>query len=406
MADSRPITRSVSSQLGLQDPHIDPPKEEAKAPINDPEAVPSRDEEVSHEQQPPTGSNSVAVMAAIQSLGQALEGYSARMSAMEDKLREIPSSYRGSAVQSEVVQRPLPIPPTAEPATPGARVHHLVKPSEFDGSSSWASFIAQFKLIAATQGWNVADKLAILVASLKGPALELFAHLPELEQTDFGRLTNALESRFGVANQEPWFRSQLRRRRRNAGETLPHLAQDIERLVSLSYPSAPVELRKSLACDSFMDALDDTELHIAVRQSRPSSLPQALASAVEIEALRRTAGISSQALHSATLARQGRVPQESLGATGGGTFAESETAKELKEILRLLNNLQKSLSGSTGYDSRGRSAADRFQARDRRGNRTSVTGACWECGTVGHFRRDCPRIPRNSKGPQNPQGNE
>ena len=405
MNDSRPVTRSVSSQLGLRDPTADPPKLETEASIHDAGVTHSRDGDVNHEQQPPTANN-VAIMAAIQSLGQALEGYSARVSSMEEKLREISTAAPESVVQSGEDKDPISGQPLAGPATPGAKVHHLVKPSVFDGSSSWASFIAQFKVIAATQGWNIADKLAILVASLKGPTLEFFARLPEPDRTDFGRLTDALDGRFGVAHQEPWFRSQLRRRRRDAGETLPHLAQDIERLVSMAYPSATAELRDSLTCDSFMDALGDAELHIAVRQSRPSSLPQALASAIEIEAVRRTAGISTQPQHSAALVRQGKAAQESQGATGGGTLAESDTARGLKEILRLLNEMQKSLTSSAGFAAGRSPATGRLQARDGRGARAPATGACWGCGTVGHFRRDCPRMSGNRAGLQNPPGNE
>ena len=391
MDNSRPITRSVSSQLGHRDTSVDSPKVESGGE--------------SHERQPPAAEG-VAVMAAIQSLGEALEGYSARVSSMEEQFRLLSPSVQGLVVQSGEEQRTMSGHSPASPSTPSRRVPHLVKPGEFDGSSSWASFIAQFKLIAATQEWHMADRLAILVASLKGPALELFARLPESDQTDFGRLTDALEGRFGIANQEPWFRSQLRRRRRDAGETLPHLAQDIERLVSMAYPSASVELTDSLACDSFLDALGDAELHIAVRQSRPTNLPQALASAVEIEAVRRAAGITTPPLHSAALVRQGKGPQESQGRTDSGASSESEMTRGLREILRLLNDMQSSLSGPAGCAGRGGSAAGRTQARDKLGGRTLTTGACWECGIVGHFRRDCPSISNNRTGPHTHRGNE
>ena len=229
----------------------------------------------------------------------------------------------------------------------------------------------------------MADKLSMLVASLKGPALELFAHLPEMDQMDFCRLTGALESRFGVANQEPWFRSQLRRRKREAGETLPHLAQDIERLVCMAYPSATVALRDSLSCDHFMDALSDPELHIAVRQGRPATLPQALASAVEIEAVRRAAGVA-QPSGSAVVARQSQAPQDS-------------TTKALKDILTALSELQKSLEKPVRSGSSRRTST----------NSRQPAGACWGCGTVGHFRRDCPRVrDLAGAGPAKTSGND
>ena len=80
MDNSRPITRSVSSQLGHRDTSVDSPKVESGGE--------------SHERQPPAAEG-VAVMAAIQSLGEALEGYSARVSSMEEQFRLLSPSVQG-----------------------------------------------------------------------------------------------------------------------------------------------------------------------------------------------------------------------------------------------------------------------------------------------------------------------
>ena len=388
------------------------------------------------------------IMNAIQSLGHDLADYSARVSAMERRLEMVAGSADVSASggcastadgqvpgkpvmkpdPTQVSHRPGGVRPSSAPSavmsalsgctsageasTPGEQVapsgvkhqvlqsgdvqtpsegssassctRNLAKPGEFDGSTSWSAFIAQFRVIALSQKWSMADKLSMLVASLKGPALELFAHLPEMDQVDFCRLAEALESRFGVANQEPWFRSQLRRRKREPGETLPHLAQDIERLVVMAYPSATVALRDSLSCDHFMDALSDPDLHIAVRQGRPVSLPQALASAVEIEAVRRAAGISSQLPGSGVVARQSQGPQDSA------------TNKVLNDILRALSELQRSLTEPVRSGGSGRAANGRRPA-----------GVCWECGAAGHFRHHCPRVrDLTGTGPNKTPGND
>ena len=164
----------------------------------------------------------------------------------------------------------------------------------------------------------------------------------------------------------------------------------------MAYPSATVELRDSLACDHFMDALNDADLHIAVRQGRPASLPQALASAVEIEAVRRTAGVSVQSPPSAVLIRQGQGPRQPRDAAAVGPA----TPEVLQGILRALNELQQSLAGSARPGPGG--------SLHGTGRRGAGPGACWECGTVGHFRRHCPRGAGNPAGPgQNRrQGNE
>lgn len=360
----------------------------------------------------PAGSvDNTVLLDAVQSLSQALSEYSARVSNIEERLGSLACSAEVRESREVVVPAGLgsPAPGGApEPAdhlenpcagcTPAASRslsgHPVAKPGDFDGSGSWATFIAQLQVLAMAQQWTRKDMLAALVAALKGPALEVFARLPEAEQTDFARLKEAMDSRFGMANREPWFRSQLRRRKRGPGEALHHLAHEIEQLVFMAYPTASVRLRDSLACDYFMDALDDPDLHIAVRQSRPSSLPEALTSAVEIEAIRSTAGVSGQ-----ISGRQVQASQEAHGVQTSTASGKPSTEEVLRNILRALNDLQKSVADSNRSGSGGRSGGPSASPATRQG--------CWECGAAGHFRRQCPRIrTRGSVGSNEEQGND
>ena len=441
MADGGPVTRSQSARLPTPLPsEAGPTKEEdmldggavflsgrgeslpSASRSGTAERVGPSEQAVPGEQAGPV--DNATVLDAVQSLGKALTDYSLRVDIIEEQMHQLRCSV-SAPVAGVVVTPPGAVGSTPgdpsrltcradpgrsaagdrpHPACPGRAcpdavgdIRRFAKPGEFDGSGSWESFIAQFNVIASAQHWSVSERLALLVASLKGSALELFARLPEHQRTDFTHLSKALEDRFGVAHQEPWFRSQLRRRRREAGETLPHLAQEIERLVSLAYPSASVDLRDSLTCDHFLDALGDAELHIAVRQSRPSTLPQALASAVEIESVRRAAGLNSLPAVSGALIRQSHTPQGQADSNERADQAEPPTKQMFSEILRALHVLQKSLRESARSANTSRSSAAGRQP----------TGACWECGMVGHFRRQCPRTRnQTSAGPTAGQGNE
>ena len=174
----------------------------------------------------------------------------------------------------------------------GHEVSHCGKgrriPQSFDGGSSWRAYFIQFKLIAKQNGWSDAEKAMQLAASLKGPALDLLGHLPEAQCQDFERLAEALNQRFGVEHQEEAFRVQFRTRSRRPQEPLAVLAQDVERLAYLAYPSVPAEFRGILIRDQFIDALDDAELKIAIRQNRPLTPKDALACALEMESIRRS----------------------------------------------------------------------------------------------------------------------
>ena len=76
---------------------------------------------------------------------------------------------------------------------------------------------------------------------------------------------------------------KLHNRVRRRDETLPELAEDIERLARLAYPEAPAEVLETLTKDQFTDALNDDETRLRVAQARPTSLSAALGIALEME---------------------------------------------------------------------------------------------------------------------------
>ena len=80
------------------------------------------------------------------------------------------------------------------------------------------------------------------------------------------------------------YRSQLKNRVRGKEETLPELAQAIQRLVRQVYPDAPLSVREVLEKDCFVDAIPDTDIGWKMLQARPKNLQDALAAATEVEA--------------------------------------------------------------------------------------------------------------------------
>ena len=63
-----------------------------------------------------------------------------------------------------------------------------------------------------------------------------------------------------------------------------------------AYPNLPLDARERLACNHFMDMLEDTEMRYQIYQGRPSNLDEALARALEIEAFRRMEAVRGDAL--------------------------------------------------------------------------------------------------------------
>ena len=273
----------------------------------------------------------------------------------------------------------------------------LRKLQTFDGSVSWEAYHAQFELVARHNRWSGEEKAVNLAASLAGPALELLGHMDIERRLQYDALVDAIERRFGCSHREHLYRAELRKRVRSANEELSKLADDIEKLAFRAYPSAPSHYRAVLACDHFIDALADETLQIAVRQSRPSSLSQALVSALEIESIRRSANVSDRATSSGAGFRLYQATASDSVVAERNSQPRSVPDQFVQDILRRIEQLETTMRSSPRGSDTGRG-----RYRSSGGRQTS---GCWRCGQAGHFRRDCrvvlPVPPvRNSARPQ------
>ena len=195
---------------------------------------------------------------------------------IETKLHE--ELRRVEATFLLMVPGPTPLRPTAPPFVPttvspvsleseagGARAEEgrsskNVRPSPFDGKSSWEAYQTQFRLLAELNHWSEQEKAAHLAISLRGSALTVLTNLPEEQRNNFSALSAALKNRFGNNHQAELNRAHLRGRSRRRDETLPELAEDIERLTRLAYPEAAEAMVIVLAKDQFIDALPDDDM--------------------------------------------------------------------------------------------------------------------------------------------------
>ncbi|ESN97859.1 hypothetical protein HELRODRAFT_177495 [Helobdella robusta] len=85
----------------------------------------------------------------------------------------------------------------------------------------------------------------------------------ELEETKWWRyeiLVNALNLRYGEEHMKQIYRSELQNRMQQHGESIQLLAQDIEQLTLLSYPTYDPQHRKETALETFVKAVRDLDL--------------------------------------------------------------------------------------------------------------------------------------------------
>ena len=160
------------------------------------------------------------------------------------------------------------------------------KPDTYDGRSSWTDFITQFEIVCRLNNWSSEIKALQLAACLRGSARSVLTDLRPHQLDDYYELKFVLQTRFEPKNQTEMYRAELNSRYRKRDESLPELAQDIKRLARLAYPTAPCEVRDTLAYKCFRDALHDQDMEWAICQSASENIDEALNLALKFEAFK------------------------------------------------------------------------------------------------------------------------
>ena len=158
-----------------------------------------------------------------------------------------------------------------------------LKPQNFSGATDFDEFLSQFEITCEINGWQYREKSLYLANCLTGDARSLLSELDHDGRRDFNILVEKLKNRFGSVNRSEIFRTQLKSRVRNKGETIPELAQSIKKLVRQAYPGVNKDVIETLSLDVFIDALTDSDIRLRVRELGPKTLAEVEKIALRLE---------------------------------------------------------------------------------------------------------------------------
>ena len=120
---------------------------------------------------------------------------------------------------------------------------------------------------------------------MRGAALLQLQSIPTTVRANYNDLKAALWIKFVPQERVELHKAEFRARRREKDEKLSDLSSSLRRLARKAYPEAAEELQDSLAKDQFIDALEDREIRLKLRESGPKTLDEAVSRALQIEAM-------------------------------------------------------------------------------------------------------------------------
>ena len=280
----------------------------------------------------------------------------------------------------------------------------------FNGLTDLETFLFRFQNCVKYYKWNQDDQLFQLKNSLVDSAGYIITEIGNDATTQ--EIIDLLRLRFGNENQQERFRTEMKSRKRQPGETLQQLYRDLCRLKSLAFgQEVESSFSKLFMRDVFLDAINNRELRKQILIQKPSTMEEALKMATHIEAIdaletpRSAVRDSQRVRHKVQNLDSGAGPNRDTDTSIQRQLAEMRNAlQDVRQELALTRQQQQNDKPSSGQFSTTKNLsvpvtdedtvveprAAPGEPRNRSESTFARRGTCRVCRKVGHWAAECP----------------
>ncbi len=274
--------------------------------------------------------------------------------------------------------------PTVNLHSPTAKHRKEIKPSKYDGQTPCEDYMVHFDMVARANGWTYEEMGVQLSAHLSYPATSVLSSLDAMSRQDYNAVATELFSLYRAGKSAEISRAELRGRHRQAGEHLSSLAHDIKRKARQAYPTAMPDIQNTIATDQFIKALGEgKEIAWHVHQSKPTSIDEAVAAALDWEAWRDVSPDTPKKVR-AIERKMETAEENSSNSSAAGILDVSTLETVMKQLVSGVTEvLDKKLTQLTTNNT--------APVRRPWKGRDSQNIECYGCHEKGHIRRHCPK---------------
>lgn len=253
-----------------------------------------------------------------------------------------------------------------------------IKPEPYDGGDDWEEYISHFELCAELGRWRATDKVLALAAALRGPARTFYISMEQSEKRNYAVLTQKLGARFGSTRQQNRWLSRLEMRKRQPGESVAALADDLRQMAQRAYIDLDGKAQEVLALNQLYKSVGPEVKYQCTNQGC-----RTVAEAVEVmERYEAIMGDGSERKKgSVRMTKESMVQEDHAHGTD-----ETQMKDTLNGLTRRISQLE-ATKPSTNFRpntyNQSRQGGNSFNTYRREAK-------CFICDSTSHICRNCP----------------